>query len=353
MLTFKHTLVTMCIYLHLIGAIEYTHHVTTTMNGRRNFILNKGDTIHSTSRSTKLTFQSMDGNLVLRFNQQTTGSSDVIFASNTNGYGAAYVELNANGNMLIKDYNNATIWETNTPGNCNGGSVPTFSPRPTMLPTHAPSIDTTNNPTKAMTLAPTATTYVKTTLITTQKHLSLTRTVHSPFYWIIIGAIPCVLVIGLCILSCCIWCKGHVAMDQRNSLDPADVLYPSIIPTSPHNTIQSPDFIMHTLVEDGEERDDLDPELLNNVEKFTTNDINAIVEVEPSLDGDHDQDVEQFVEMHVHHVDRMILGEGIPEDSEASEGELPRVTKNIDTSGNYKSRNVKTISNVHTSGEWM
>eukprot|EP01083_Nonionella_stella_P114166 337213_1 len=156
MLTFKHTLVTMCIYLHLIGAIEYTHHVTTTMNGRRNFILNKGDTIHSTSRSTKLTFQSMDGNLVLRFNQQTTGSSDVIFASNTNGYGAAYVELNANGNMLIKDYNNATIWETNTPGNCNGGSVPTFSPRPTMLPTHAPSIDTTNNPTKAMTLAPTA-----------------------------------------------------------------------------------------------------------------------------------------------------------------------------------------------------
>eukprot|EP01083_Nonionella_stella_P193930 715656_1 len=97
MLSFQAVLFFIIIDFKWTCATEYIDHVTTSTSGSFNFILNKNDNIFSTSRSTWLVMQEADGHLVLY-----NGPGNAIWA--THILGAEIVELDRNGNLMVKMY---------------------------------------------------------------------------------------------------------------------------------------------------------------------------------------------------------------------------------------------------------
>eukprot|EP01083_Nonionella_stella_P196979 724483_1 len=125
------------------------------------------------------------------------------------------------------------------------------------------------------------------------------------------NAIYILSLLGVCCCCCVsVLCYGCVRKKKKmrcaqsvdeTKIDPAEAIqmkHLDFILSSPHNTIQSPDFIMHTLVrDDGEEKDDPKPMHIHNEEdddEFTTKGIDAIVNV-ALVDSDHEtEEVQRY-----------------------------------------------------------
>eukprot|EP01083_Nonionella_stella_P317423 1155679_1 len=203
------------------------------------------------------------------------GANDFWYLSGFIGrFGKIIDTLGLQFSKLPDDVNLTTSNPTHIP-TLNPTSDPTSSStsttnRPTsLLPSRIPTSLLTLLPSRIGTSSPTpidVTTVTEPTKGETHTSIVTDHVIHEelPFmrsllYWIIVGLVVCFVIIGL---SSCIYIGGKRKaaiqfvndMSHMSAIDPTDVI--QVIP-APH-TIQSPDFITHTLVdEEGEANDNL------------------------------------------------------------------------------------------------